>query len=443
MNSIRSRLLLWLLAGVLIASLSAALMTYFKARTEANHLFDYLLKQIALTLQDQSLSNPDAMGTLEEEEDYDFVIQVWNDAGVRRYFSHPHKALPPRTEPKPSYQTVKTDEGEWRVYTMTKRDLLIQVAQPLDVRRQLATAIGLRTMIPLVPLLLVLAGLIWFIVGRGLQPLERLAQAVRARNSAALQPIPDANLPSELKPLAASLNDLLARLNIALQSQKDFVADAAHELRTPLTALQLQTQLAERAVAPEDRAKSFEQLKGGLKRATHLVQQLLTLARQEPGLANKSFSSVDLSALVKQVITDYAPIAAAKGVDLGLLRDAAATRQGDREALRVMVGNIVDNAIRYTPDGGRVDVSISGANKQIEIEVTDTGPGIPADDRERVFDRFYRREASQSTGSGLGLAVVKNIAGRHHIDIQLTDNPSAMGLCVKLRFRDDDRSDFP
>ena len=439
MNSIRSRLLLWLLASVLIASVSAAFMTYFKARTEANQLFDYHLKQIALTLQDQSLANLDVMGTLEEEEDYDFVIQVWNDAGVRRYFSHPHKALPPRT--KLGYQTVKTDEGEWRVYTKAERDLLIQVAQPLDVRRQLARALGLRTMIPLVPLLLVLSGLIWFIVGHGLQPLERLAHAVRARHSAALQPIPDANLPSELKPLATSLNDLLVRLGLALQSQKDFVADAAHELRTPLTALQLQTQLAERAVSPEDRAKSFAQLKGGLKRATHLVQQLLTLARQEPGVAERSFSAVDLSALVKQVITDYAPIAAAKGVDLGLMRDVAVSRQGDREALRVMVGNIVDNAIRYTPYGGSVDVSISGANEHVEIVVTDTGLGIPGDDRERVFDRFYRREASQSTGSGLGLAIVKNIADRHGIAIRLTDNPSAGGLSISLRFPNSNPTD--
>ena len=432
MNSIRGRLLFWLLSAVLIASISAAWMTYYKARAEANQLFDYHLKQIALTLQDQDLGGSDVMGTLEEEVDYDFVIQVWNGAGVRHYFSHPHKALPPRT--RPGYQTVRTVEGEWRAFTLAGQDLLIQVAQPMDVRHQLATALGLRTMIPLVPLLLVLTGLIWWIVGRGLHPLERLARDVGTRNPRALQAISDGNLPLELKPLATSLNELLSRLDLALKSQRDFVADAAHELRTPLTALQLQTQLAERATTPEAREASFVQLKAGLKRANHLVQQLLTLARHEPGLAEQTFAPVDLSALVKQVVADYAPLAEAKGIDLGLSGDAAATHHADREALRVMIGNIVDNAIRYTPPGGRIDVALVTSSTATEISVMDTGPGIPPDDHKRVFDRFYRRETGLATGSGLGLAIVDNIAKRHGVDVRLANNPAVAGLCVTMHF---------
>ena len=250
MMSIRQRLLAWLLCTTIFAIAITGLSIYQRARIEANQLFDYHLKQIAMTLQDHAPDESDIMGTLEEEIDYDFVIQIWSRGDEKRYLSHPHKALPPRT--KPGYQTVATDEGEWRVFSMKQNQLLVQVSQPIDIRTQLATKFALSTMMPALFLLLALGILIWFIVGRGLRPLEQLASAVRASDVHTLKPISPTNLPSELRPLAVALNDLLERLERALQTQREFVADAAHELRTPLTALQLQAQLAERATtAPE------------------------------------------------------------------------------------------------------------------------------------------------------------------------------------------------
>ncbi len=260
--SIRQRLLFWLLVAALIAIAIAGFSIYQRAHVEANHLFDYHLKQIALTLQDHVPDESDMMGSLEEEIDYDFVIQVWSGAGEKHYLSHPHKALPPQMAP--GYQWVRTDEGEWRTFAMIQKDLLVQVSQPTDIRAQLATKLALSTLAPAAILLVVLGGLIWFIVGRGMRPLEQFAADVRASDAHMLKPISPNQLPSELKPLATALNDLLARLDRAMKTQREFIADAAHELRTPLTALQLQAQLAQRATTDAERSVAFAHLKEGL-----------------------------------------------------------------------------------------------------------------------------------------------------------------------------------
>jgi two-component system, OmpR family, sensor kinase len=430
--SIRQRLLLWLLLAVLIAIAIAGVSIYFRARLEANQLFDYHLKQIALTLQDHVPDQPDLMGTLEEEIDYDFVIQVWSDSGEKHYLSHPHKALPPRTDP--GYQNVRTDEGEWRVFSMEQDDLLVQVSQPADIRTQLATHLALRTMMPALLLLGALGILIWYIVGRGLQPLERLAAAVRASDANTLQPISPTNLPSELKPLATALNDLLHRLDQAMQAQRDLVADAAHELRTPLTALQLQAQLAERATTDEERSQAFTHLKQGLKRATHLVQQLLTLARQEVNINATPSTGLNLTALVKDVIAEHAPLAQAKRIALQLSAVETVEVRGDRDTLRIMIGNVIDNALRYTPEMGAINVVLAQENTTVLLEISDTGPGIPEAERQRVFDRFYRREGSAGVGSGLGLAIVKRIADAHGIEINLSNSSSESGLHMQFIF---------
>lgn len=430
--SIRQRLLLWLLSAVSIAIAVAGVSVYHRARVEANQLFDYQLKQIALTVQDQVSDGSNVMGSLEEEIDYDFVIQVWTEAGVKRYFSHPHKALPPRTDP--GYQTVKTDEGEWRVFSMAVGGLMIQTAQPTDIRAQLATSLAVRTMMPALWLLAGLAVLIWFIVGRGLRPLEQLALAVRERNPDVLHPVPETNLPGELKPLVMALNDLLQRLDRAMKAQRDFVADAAHEMRTPLTALQLQAQLAERATTDEERSLGFAYLREGLKRATHLVQQLLMLARQEAGATQTLRAPVDLASLLINLTSEYAPIAKAKHIELQVKTEQSMEVRGDAESLRIMIGNVIDNAVRYTPELGAIDVVLSRKDGRAILDIRDTGPGIPDEERQRVFDRFYRQEGSAGLGSGLGLAIVKRIAGSHGVETMLSDRSSGAGLGIRFTF---------
>ena len=429
MSSIRQRLLLYLLSGLLAAVLAAAASVYVKAREEANDLFDYHLKQMALSLPDA------AFGQVPGREDTElqgFVIQVWDRNGVKLYFSQPTSQLPQYAAL--GFSTVATPHGHWRVFSVAARHNVIQVAQPMSVRRELAAGMALRTVVPLLLLLPIIGVLIWITVGRGLQPLNQVASAVGKRSPSALQPLPEDHLPLEVKPLVRALNDLLARLGRALETQRAFIADAAHELRTPLTALQLQIQLAERAQGEAEREAAFARVKEGLKRSNHLVEQLLTLARQEPQAAERPFVPVDLLPLARQVVAEFALLAQQKSLDLGVSGEQPATVAGDPEALRVMLNNLVDNAVRYTPSGGRIDVTVGMEQSRPAISVTDSGPGIPPEERERVFDRFYRREGSGVAGSGLGLAIARNIAERHNARVSLDAPPGGRGLAVKVVF---------
>ena len=312
---------------------------------------------------------------------------------------------------------------------------VVQIAQPMSARRELAASMALRTIMPLLAVLPFLAMLIWFTIARGLKPLDRVAAAVARRSPALLEPLPDRDLPREVQPLVGALNDLLSRLSHTLDAQRAFVADAAHELRTPLTAVHLQAQLAERATTDTERAAALAELKGGLERGTRLVEQLLTLAREEPGVSATAASAVDLAALAREVIADLAPLAGAKGIDLGLSSTTTSVLSGDPDALRTLISNLVDNAIRYTPAGGRVDVTLSDDAGRTALTVRDSGPGIAIEDRERVFDRFYRGSgAGGIRGSGLGLAIVKRIAERHGADVELGTGIDGRGLGVTVRF---------
>ena len=216
-------------------------------------------------------------------------------------------------------------------------------------------------------------------------------------------------------------------------------------MRTPLTAVHLQAQLAERATSDAERRKALADLKSGLERATRLSEQLLTLARAEPGVeASSPAQPVDLSALAREVIEEFAPLAAAKQIDLGLSEGGAATVRGDREALRTLLSNLIDNALRYTDSGGRVDVAAETEGGRATLLVRDNGPGIEADERARVFDRFYRGQPAgaqaareQVRGSGLGLAIVKSICDRHGAAIELGPGIDGAGLGVTVRFAAD------
>ncbi|MBX9811717.1 MAG: sensor histidine kinase N-terminal domain-containing protein [Burkholderiales bacterium] len=432
MTSIRRRLLAGLLAVVLCAGLIAAFGVYLQARREANELFDYQLKQMALSLRDQTFNPFAAADPPELGESFDFVIQVWGRDGVRLYYSHPHPHLPNRA--RLGYETVATPDGRWRVFSLQQRGLTFQVAQPMSVRDELAATAAFRTLTPFLLLLPALGLLVWFTVGHGLRPLEAMARAVKARTPSALQPLPDSGTPVEIRPLVAALNDLLQRLDRTLGAQRRFVADAAHELRTPLTALRLQIQLAERAATAEERAAAFATVKEGLTRAAHLVDQLLTLARQEPEGAPRPVETVDLGELAREVIAEHMLLATSKNIDLGMARSEAVIVSGDRDGLRVMLGNLVDNAVRYTPGGGKIDVCVFSEADGAVIEVVDNGPGIAPEDRVRVFDRFFRGAGQEIPGSGLGLAIVKNIAERHHARVILTDGPGGRGLAASVVF---------
>ena len=438
-QSLRRQLLLTLLGAILGVFLFMGMATYYMARRQIDAIMDYHLSQLALSLRGPLLER-DGRGLRDEEgQVFDMVIQIWNEAGARLYLSRPFTDLPDQAQL--GYATVLTPKGRWRTYSIIYERHVIQVAQPMSSRNRLAADAALGTLMPLLFILPVVGMLIWYLVGRGLQPLEVLARVVRTRQPDALAPLSDKGVPEEAQPLVEALNGLLCRLDQAMATQRAFVADAAHELRTPLAALYLQLQLTERATTEAERQAALHDFRLGLKRATRVIEQLLILARQVPEAGRTTVEKivcVDMTELVADVMAGFQPLAEAKNIDLGVDQMAEGlVVMGQQEALRALLGNLVDNAIRYTPEGGRVDVSAwAGTNEQDEpariwLEVADNGPGVPEEERERIFDRFYRRPGQSEAGSGLGLAIVKAVAEYHAARLVLS-TASLGGLSIRV-----------
>ena len=436
MRSIRRNLLVWLLIGMALAITGAAVGTYLRARDEANALFDYQLKEMAASLTDAPFAAVPSGTTGGRPGSDTLVVQIWDRNGVQVFLSQPRRVLPQHAQL--GFTTIATDSGEWRVFSTLAEGQVVQVAQPMSARRELAASLALHTIVPLLAALPFLALVAWLTIARGLSPLDRIAAAVARRSPKLLEPLSEAGLPREVQPLVHALNGLLGRLGGALAAQRSFIADAAHELRTPLTAVHLQAQLAERAATDVERSAALSELKGGLERATRLSEQLLALAREEPGVSDQLAREVDLAATARAIVADFAPLAAAKGIDLGVDASGAAQVHGDAEALATLVSNLVDNAVRYTPGPGRVDVVLEREDSGVVLAVRDTGPGISAEDRPRVFDRFYRGASAHAAGaphgSGLGLAIVKRIAERHGAEVALGPGIDGKGLAVSVRF---------
>ena len=433
-NSLRARLLVWLLGGVLLVGATGGWFVYRNALAEADAFFDYHLRQTALLLSDQPVEYLLSPAIPQTSADYDFVVQVWTLDGVRVYLSRPHTVLPAVTTL--GFSTAVTSEGRWRVFGVQAPTKVIQVAQPMRVRERQAVGLALRTLTPFVLLMPLLVIFIWFAVGRALEPVKRLTLLVKARKVSALDPLPDENLPDEVQPLVGALNDLLRRLGAALERERGFMADAAHELRTPLTALHLQMGTLARATNEAERADAMEKLSAGVQRAIRLVEQLLSLARQEPRV-EVSRKRLRLDDLAREVVAEMVPLADARKIDLGISASQPAYVLGDPDALRTLVRNLVDNAVRYTPVGGTVDLSVQESRdleKGAVLRILDTGPGIAPDERQRVFDRFYRPPGTAPPGSGLGMAIVKAIADTHGASIALETGPEAQGLAVTVTF---------
>jgi two-component system OmpR family sensor kinase/two-component system sensor histidine kinase QseC len=429
MTSIRARLLIALLALVAAASILAGTLTYRRVLAETSLLFDYQLRQMALSLRSQVSMAP-RLELPPDEADADFVIQIWDLYGARIYLSRP--GLPLINQTTLGYANIRVGGKPWRTYGLQTLDGVIQIAQPVRVREVLARGAALRVIAPLLLLLPVLGAAVIGVVNQGLAPLKRVAREVQRRDVHSLAPIALAQLPQEISPLVAELNRLLARLDAAFQTQRAFVADAAHELRSPLTAVSLELQLLERAPDEAARATARQNLAAAVERAIHLLEQLLTLARNEPRDERGELASVPLEAAAAEGIADTHALALSRQIDLALESEPVSIL-GNREALRTLVRNLVDNAVRYTPVGGRVRVRTGPSKEGALLEVIDNGPGIPPEERERAFDRFHRRRGAPEGGSGLGLAIVKAVAERHGARIALSDAPAG-GLVATVVF---------
>lgn len=431
MTSIRGRLSVLLLLAAILTALALGLLTYRHTLKENENLFDYQLRQIALSLRDHVAGMQTPSPIEWDAERLDVVVQIWTARGAVLYLSHPDNPVP--TQAPPGFSDLVSAGRQWRVYSIATREAVVQVAQPLELRRDLAAEAALRSLTPLMAFAPLMAVLIWWLVGNSLASLRRIADEVTQRSAHSLNEVSEKDVPDEIAPLVTSLNALLARLKRAFSSQRAFVADAAHELRSPITALKLQLDLLKRASDEDTRAQALDKLNEGVARAAHLIEQLLAAARTDPGDTAISVQRTDLAELMRQSIADVFSEAQERRLQIQLEAPEHAVIEADAASLRILARNLLDNAVRYTPSDGSVHVRLADEGTKVTLAVEDSGPGIPEEERQRVFDRFYRRDINGQTGSGLGLSIVRNIVDQHGARIELGSSDLG-GLKVTVLF---------
>lgn len=451
MYSIRRHVLLWVMGAFGLGVVLLAAAVYFFTMEEMSEVFDEELKQIALSVltHHQTQATPPLEGvrlSRPEVDDITFITQVWTLDGRPLFSSLPESKL--AFAQQSGWATTETATGEWRVYTARSADSVTQAAQPISARQALAADIAFKILVPGLIAVPLFALLLAYALARGLQPLSTATRDVELRSEQSLQPIDSDDLPLEIKPLVTAINSLMGRVDQALSSQRRFVADAAHELRTPLTALKLQAQLLSKATESDQRINAVAELQGGIDRATHLVSQLLDLSRLEPSNTLRAAPETRLGDAVKSTVAQFAAQADRKGVDLGAEVSPEASTSLVHIAAHestILLSNLIDNALRYTPSGGRVDVALSmhPESGRLELVVRDSGPGIDASERPRVFDRFFRGAAAYDNpevqGTGLGLAIVKMIVDLCGASVTLEpglpNSEGGYGLAVRVTFK--------
>src|ERR1700676_3714084 len=432
--SLRGRLLWLLLIAVALAALVQSSIAYYEASSEADEIFDYHMQQIALALRGGLPLGPSHQ-RLEhevEEANFDFVVQVWALDGTLVYASTAQAESP--RQAVPGFSNVTAQGASYRVFLMLTSSQVIQVAQDLAARQELARGLVLRMVGPVMLLAPVLMLAVWGVVTQSTRPLARARQQIARRSADQLSPLTVPGLPDEVRPLVDEINLLFARLAEAFDAQRSFVADAAHELRSPLAALRLQVQSMQRATDTEARAVATRRMLAGIDRAGRLVDQMLVLARQDAAAERTGVAPTDLRATVTLAIGDVLSAARERRIDLGIVDSEALSVTGESEALRILFHNLLENAIKYAPEGGTVDVAIRTQDGRPLVEIADSGPGIPIEKRDRAFDRFYRVAGGTAAGSGLGLAIAQSIARRHHATITLDTSRRLGGLLVRVHF---------
>ncbi|MBR8432970.1 sensor histidine kinase N-terminal domain-containing protein [Burkholderia cenocepacia] len=440
--SLRRRLLTWLLPAACVIGLVASAGTYWGALRELDDLLDdqmrSMSKQIVVGPNGELSFSNHAKGKhgFEASDPDAVLLQVWRN-GTLVYSTDRDSKLPPPTQQ--GIASVDVGGQPWRTYVTERGGTTIRLAQARHARWEAIAGIAVHLLWPVFSMLPLLALGLWFGIGAGLRPLRAIASGLKRRNANNLEPVDVASMPNEVRPLAEAINDLLARLDRSFTLQRHFIADAAHELRTPIMGLSIQSQLLRRAATAEEREHILAQIHAGTTRLGHLAEQLLTLARLEPDAQAVVSASapVDLAALCRSVVSDRARVADAHRIDLGAIVDVPVMAAGNADTLRVLLNNLVDNAIRYAGEGARVDVSARVDGTTPVLEVADDGPGIPEAERADVWERFYRGEGAQaatSSGSGLGLSIVKRIAEQHRATVSLSTTRGGRGLTVTVRF---------
>jgi two-component system OmpR family sensor kinase len=431
-KSLRKHLLAWLVPVFLAAALLTTVCTYYMFGSMVSWFMDSQMSVLADSHTVETLGPP----TLRPLTDHNVekgatIVQIWDSQGALLTSSYPSLAV--ALQPSNGFTEAKLDGQRWRVYSVRAAGRTVQSIQNLDFRSHVINTQAFQAGLPIASLIPVSAVILWLAIRVALRRLEAVAKAAAAQDENSIGELPTQDVPSEISPLVTAVNRLLTRLRDAFASQRRFVQDAAHELRTPITAMTLQLENLKACPLDAETSAQVAQFEAGLKRTKRLIEQLLRLARQEARQADAA-SNVDLAQFLGELIADLVPCADHRDIDLGLSVEIEATVRANPHELRSLLHNLLDNALRYTPEHGVVDVRIHPDGGKVVVEIVDSGPGIPPDLLPRVFDRFFRIEGSDTEGSGLGLAIAKLAAERNRIDLHLDNRIERSGLVARVTF---------
>jgi two-component system sensor histidine kinase QseC len=439
--SMRRRLVaMMLLSLVLVWGVMLALSRY-EARQEVAELADTRLEEAAgmllrvdlKTLQALAVKTQQGAGT-DSEHDYHTSFQVWTNEGRLQLSSA--GAPVAQFDPNHGFATVSIQGSNWRTYALDDvvHGYHVRVFEPEIAREDLANKIAMRMAQLLLVMLPVLALLLWLSVGRSLAPLTTTSREIASRGVDRLDPIELERVPFEVKTLTEALNRLLERLSISIDRERSFTADAAHELRTPLAAIKVQAEVALAAREDAEQHHAIRQVIAGVENATHLVRQLLLLARIEHS-DSATIQAVDLGEIAMESARHHADDIVKNGIDIEVATQPECKMSGNQATLRVIVDNLIDNAIKYGGRDGRILLSVTKEGSALVLSVKDAGKGVPPETRARIMDRFYRGGGNEAPGSGLGLSIVDKIARVHRGELTLGEGLEGRGLSATVRFR--------
>ncbi|HXV11561.1 MAG TPA: sensor histidine kinase [Burkholderiales bacterium] len=456
-TTLRRQLIAWLAGPLFILWLVSSAIDYDIAKRFVNLAYDRALLEAALDISRQVkvineriyLDMPDValeMLTTRESGGFSYLVTGPTEEFVS---GEPDLPRPYDVAPGDATDRVRYYDEVFRGFGIRavalrapvdpgsgRGAVQIHVAERVTARDEFARQIILRMVLPQGILILLAGFAVWYGVGRGLAPLSTLRREIESRSHRDLSALSEDQAPQEVRPLIHAMNDLLARLATAISAQQRFIADAAHQLRTPIAGLKTQTELALRQSDPTGVRDTLQKLQTATEQSARLINQLLSLARAEPGAKHgHAVARLDLARLARESTTEWVPRALAKSIDLGYDgEEGAAWIEGDAFLVRDLVGNLLDNAIRYTQRGGQVTVRVATGADTVGLSVEDNGPGIPEQDRERVFERFYRVLGTGTDGCGLGLAIVREIALSHGAQVALEAGSGGQGALVRVTF---------
>lgn len=432
-HSIQSRLTVWISATIIVIALPGGITSFVSAFQEANELQDDYLRQVASLIDSRSLSIVQSEVDV-SDPDAKLIVQALGTAPLLSGQRAAPLALP--ADLPGGLQTLSVNGESWRLYVVSlKAGNKIAIGQKTEGRDETAKDAALRTLVPMLALLPLLLVMIGMVVRGMLRPMTRLGTEVDARSEYDLRPLSVDNVPNETRPFIESINRLLQRLESAIESQARFIADAAHELRSPMTALVVQAENVGNSGSDSSMQERLVQLKAGLDRFGHLLEQLLSMARTQSH-ESRLPQSIPIGRILRRVLEDLIPISDSKSVEITVDQPSedCTIQIGETDGIAV-IKNIVDNAIRFSPNGGNIEIRVNSTDDLIQIEVIDSGPGLPSSEMTRVFDPFYRSPGTQTSGSGLGLAIARNVLDRLGGTIALSNAAGiGKGLRVLMSF---------